>query len=58
MKIELTRITTNLTFDKWHDIFQDSLMIVARIDHLMHQSFVINMNGDCYKLTQTIKMVN
>ena len=46
-----TIITTNLTFDKWQDIFGDPIMASALIDRLTYKSFVVNMTGNSFRLT-------
>lgn len=45
-----TIITTNLKFDKWQTIFHDPIMTAAVIDRLTFKSFVVNMNGNSYRL--------
>jgi len=52
-----TIITTNLQFDKWHEIFKDPLMTTAMVDRLTHKSFIINIDGDSYRLYETLKMM-
>ncbi|WP_246615394.1 ATP-binding protein, partial [Clostridium thailandense] len=48
-----TIITTNLSFDRWGEIFIDPVMTAAMTDRLTHKSFVINMNGNSYRLKET-----
>lgn len=48
-----TIITTNLSFDRWGEIFADPVMTAAMTDRLTHKSFVINMNGNSYRLKET-----
>lgn len=48
-----TIITTNLSFDRWEEIFKDPIMTNAMIDRLTHKSYVINMNGNSYRLKET-----
>lgn len=45
-----TIVTTNLSFDRWNQIFNDPVLTAALIDRLTHKSYVINMNGDSYCL--------
>lgn len=52
-----TIITTNLKFDKWHEIFKDPLMTTAMVDRLTHKSFILDMDGDSYRLYETLKMM-
>ncbi len=48
-----TIITTNLSFDRWNEIFNDPVLTAALIDRLTHKSYVINMNGDSYRIKET-----
>ena len=50
-----TIITTNLSFERWDEIFSDSVMTAAMIDRLTHKSYMINMNGSSYRLKGTKK---
>ncbi len=50
-----TIITTNLSFERWDEIFIDSVMTAAMIDRLTHKSYMINMNGPSYRLKETKK---
>ena len=48
-----TIITTNLSFDRWNEIFNDAVLTAALIDRMTHNSFVINMNGGSYRMKET-----
>lgn len=48
-----TIITTNLSFDRWNEIFQDPVMTAAMIDRLTHKAYIVNMNGNSYRLKET-----
>ena len=48
-----TIITTNLSFDRWNEVFNDEVLTAALIDRLTHKSYVINMNGDSYRIKET-----
>lgn len=48
-----TIITTNLSFERWGEIFQDPIMTAAMIDRLTHQSYIVNMNGNSYRMKET-----
>ena len=48
-----TIITTNLSFEKWKDIFKDSVMTTAIINRLTNKAIAINMNGNLYRLKET-----
>lgn len=53
-----TIITTNLTFDRWEEIFKDSILTNALIDRLTHKSYVVDMNGDSYRFKETQEWKN
>ena len=48
-----TIITTNLSFDRWEEIFSDPVMTAAMIDRLTHKSYIVNMNGASYRVKET-----
>lgn len=48
-----TIITTNLSFERWGELFQDPVMTAAMIDRLTHQSYIVNMNGNSYRMKET-----
>ncbi|MCE5329606.1 IS21-like element helper ATPase IstB [bacterium] len=48
-----TIITTNLSFDRWEEIFSDPVMTAAMIDRLTHKSYIVNMNGPSYRVKET-----
>ncbi|MFZ7130771.1 MAG: IS21-like element helper ATPase IstB [Eubacteriales bacterium] len=48
-----TIITTNLSFERWDEIFKDPVMTAATIDRLTHKSYIVNMNGNSYRLKET-----
>jgi DNA replication protein DnaC len=48
-----TIITTNLSFDRWSEIFHDPVMTAAMVDRMTHKSYMINMNGSSYRLKET-----
>ena len=50
-----TIITTNLSFERWNEIFNDQSLTAALIDRLTHKSYVINMNGNSYRMKETIE---
>lgn len=43
-------ITTNLTFDKWKDVFHDPILTGALVDRMIYNSKIINMTGDSHRL--------
>lgn len=40
-----TIITTNLSFDRWEEIFGDPVLTAALVDRLTHKAFLVNMSG-------------
>jgi len=50
-----TIITTNLSFDRWPEIFGDPSLTAAMVDRLTHRAFLINMNGKSYRVKETRK---
>lgn len=50
-----TIITTNLSFERWDEIFQDPVMTAAMIDRITHKAFIVNMNGNSFRLKETEK---
>jgi len=53
-----TIITTNLSFDRWDEIFQDPIMTAAMIDRLTHKAYIVNMNGNSYRLKETQQWIS
>ena len=51
-----TIVTTNLPFSRWPELFENTTMVAALIDRLTFQSHVLDMNGDSYRLKQTLAM--
>jgi DNA replication protein DnaC len=48
-------VTTNLPFSKWTDLFENPTMVAALVDRLTFKSYVLDMNGESYRLEQTMK---
>lgn len=56
--IKSTIITSNKSFDKWHEIFgMDTVLTAALLDRLTHKSHLINMNGKSYRMKETKNMM-
>ncbi|HJV45159.1 MAG TPA: IS21-like element helper ATPase IstB, partial [Bacillota bacterium] len=53
-----TIITTNLSFERWGEIFQDPVMTAAMIDRLTHQAYFVDMKGESYRMKQTKKWIH
>lgn len=55
--IKSTIITSNLSFDKWNDIFgKDTVLTAALLDRLTHKAYLVNMNGQSYRMKETKKV--
>jgi DNA replication protein DnaC len=52
-----TIITTNLGFDRWEEIFGDPVLTAALVDRITHKAYLINMNGESYRLQETKQML-
>lgn len=48
-----TIITTNLSFDRWSEIFGDPVLTAAMVDRLTHKAYLVNMNGESYRVKET-----
>ncbi|HHE38759.1 MAG TPA: AAA family ATPase [Candidatus Cloacimonetes bacterium] len=48
-----TIITTNLSFERWQEIFKDPVLTAAMVDRLTHKAYIINMTGKSYRLKET-----
>jgi DNA replication protein DnaC len=55
--IKSTIITSNLSFDKWNDTFgKDPVLTAALLDRLTHKAYLVNMNGESYRMRETKKL--
>ena len=45
-----TILTTNMTFNKWGEVFNDNTLANAILDRLLHHSSIININGSSYRI--------
>jgi len=52
-----TIITTNLAFARWGEIVKDKVLVAAMVDRLTHKAYLINMNGQSYRVKETQKML-
>lgn len=46
-------ITTNLSFNKWDELFSDTILTTAMVDRLTHKAHVLNIQGDSYRIKET-----
>lgn len=52
-----TIITTNLGFDRWQEIFGDPVLTAALVDRITHKAYLVNMNGESYRLRETKELL-
>jgi DNA replication protein DnaC len=48
-----TIITTNLSFDRWTEMFGDPVLTAAMVDRITHRAQIVNMNGLSYRAKET-----
>ena len=52
-----TIITTNMTFNKWGEVFNDNTLANAILDRLLHHSTIINIKGGSYRLKDKLPLL-
>lgn len=52
-----TIITTNLSFEKWEDIFKDPVMTTAIIDRITHKAIAINNEWQFIQVKRNSRLV-
>jgi DNA replication protein DnaC len=50
-----TIITTNMTFNKWGEVFSDTTLANAILDRLLHHSTIINIIGNSYRIKDKLE---
>ena len=50
-----TIITSNPTFERWDEIFEDAAITSAIVDRLTYKAYLIDMEGDSYRLRETLR---
>ena len=50
-----TIITSNLTFNRWDEVFGDAAITSAIVDRLTYKAILIDMEGDSYRLRDTLR---
>jgi|SRR5579862_2934444 len=56
--IKSTIITSNLSFEKWNEIFgKDAVLTAALLDRLTHKAYLLNMNGKSYRMKETKQLL-
>jgi len=53
-----TIITTNLSFDRWEEIFGDAVLTAALVDRLTHKAHLVDMSGESYRIKETRDMMS
>lgn len=49
-------LTTNLTFERWEEIFKDTMLTGAIVDRLAHRAHILDMSRDIsYRMEDTIR---
>lgn len=51
-------ITSNLTMDKWDEVFKDKVLTGAIVDRLANKAHMIDMSGESYRIKQTKDWIN
>ena len=49
-------VTSNLPFSEWNQIFQGERMTAALLDRLTHQCHIFEMNGESYRIRESMKV--
>lgn len=50
-----TIITSNLTFERWDEVFGDAAITSALVDRLTYKAILVDMEGDSYRLRETLR---
>lgn len=50
-----TIITTNMTFNKWGEVFSDNTLANAILDRLLHHSTIVNIKGLSYRIKDKLE---
>lgn len=50
-----TIITTNLSFERWIEVFGDPTVTSAMVDRLTYKAILVDMEGDSYRLRETMR---
>ena len=48
-------VTSNLPFDEWPEVFGSERLTGALLDRLTHRVHILEMNGESYRLAQSLK---
>ncbi len=50
-----TIVTSNLSFNRWDEIFGDPAVTGAMVDRLTYKSILVDMEGESYRLRETLR---
>lgn len=50
-------ITSNLTFERWNEVFKDEVLTTAIIDRLAHKSHLLDLSGESYRAKETMEWI-
>jgi len=50
-----TVLTSNKSYSKWGEIFQDQIIATAFLDRLLHHCTTVNIKGDSYRMKDALK---
>lgn len=50
-----TIITSNLTFNRWDEVFGDAAITSAIVDRLTYKAILIDMEGESYRYRETVR---
>ena len=52
-------ITTNLTFDRWEEIFKDAMLTGAMVDRLAYKAHILDLSRDVsHRYEETVSWKN
>lgn len=52
-----TIITSNLTFERWDEVFGDAAITSAMVDRLTYKAILVDMEGESYRYKETLMQV-
>ncbi len=52
---ESVLVTTNLDFARWTEVFGDERMTAALLDRLTHRGHVLLVEGESYRLMESLR---
>ncbi len=46
-------ITTNLSFDRWEEVFKDPMLTAAMVDRIAHRAHFLDLSGKSFRVEDT-----